>query len=224
MELARLAYRRNQLPPELLEKMVDLSTEIRRLFNTYRAELDGKKSDQQRPAGDAAPTRPTRQRRQAMWEALKQVGGVVAPKLIELAELRNQAAKTLGFDNYWEMSIRLQEIRPPGSCWPSSTSWNGSPASRSPTMKAEMDRELAARFGIAARGHDALALRQPVLPGGAPVEQGRSGRVLRQEDARRTSSRSPGGSTTTSACRSTRSSQRSDLYEREGKDQHAFCI
>ena len=43
LELALLAYRRNQLPADLLEKMVDLSTEIRRQFNTYRAELDGEK-------------------------------------------------------------------------------------------------------------------------------------------------------------------------------------
>ncbi len=35
LELADLAYRRNQLPPELLERMVTLSKEIERLFGTF---------------------------------------------------------------------------------------------------------------------------------------------------------------------------------------------
>ena len=41
LHLASLAYQRNQLPVDLIEQMVALSTEIERLFNTFRAELDG---------------------------------------------------------------------------------------------------------------------------------------------------------------------------------------
>ena len=43
LQVAELAYRGNQLPADLLEQMVELSTEIERAFSTFRAEMDGKR-------------------------------------------------------------------------------------------------------------------------------------------------------------------------------------
>ena len=51
-------------------------------------------------------------RRRQYWEALKQVGEAVSPKLVELAKLRNAAARQLGYENYWDMQVRLQEHDP----------------------------------------------------------------------------------------------------------------
>ena len=37
-------------------------------------------------------------------------GKELAPSILELVELRNQAAKSLGYDNYFSMQLKLQEV------------------------------------------------------------------------------------------------------------------
>ena len=111
LEVAELDFKGNQLPADMLKQMVDLSTEIEQTFKTFRAEIDGKKLSNNdllemiRKETDSSL-------RRTYWEALKQVGSAVAPKLIELAKLRNRAARQLGYPNYWDMRIRLQEHEP----------------------------------------------------------------------------------------------------------------
>ena len=111
LRLAELEFRRNQLPPEMLAQLVELSTEIEQSMSNFRAELDGQPRSNNdllellRTENDSA-------KRQQAWEALKQVGGVVGPKLVELATLRNRAAETLGFESFWHMRVHLQEHDP----------------------------------------------------------------------------------------------------------------
>jgi peptidyl-dipeptidase A len=47
--------------------------------------------------------------RKAAWEASKHVGPEVAQDLVELVKLRNQAAKNLGFENFYTMSMYVNE-------------------------------------------------------------------------------------------------------------------
>ena len=146
LELAELAYRRNQLPPDLLERMVTLSKEIERLFGTFRAEVDGQRlsnNDLLERLGKETDS----PRRKTIWEGLKQVGPVVAGKLVELAELRNQAAAKLGFANFWEMQVRLQEHDPDQllAIFDELERLTRQPFT---AMKAELDAELARRFEI----------------------------------------------------------------------------
>jgi len=110
-ELLLLRYQENQLPQELTRKMVELSTEIQRLFNTWRAELDGKQlSDSELIA--ILRTSPDSEKRRRAWEAYQQRGALIAEKLLELVRLRNQAARQLGFENYYQMQLLLMEQRP----------------------------------------------------------------------------------------------------------------
>jgi len=221
MELALLSYRRNQLPPELLKKMVELSTEIKRLLNTYRAELDGKKlsnNDLLEMLSDETDS----QRRQAIWEALKQVGGVVNAKLIELAETRNEAAATLGFDNYWEMAIRLQEHDPEEllAIFDELEKLTREPFAK---MKAGMDAELAARFGVAPGAMMPWHYDNPFFQAAPPsdkVDLDEFYEKKTKEDIVEIARvfYADIGLPIDEVLR------RSDLYEREGKDQHAFCI
>ncbi|MHC4176852.1 MAG: hypothetical protein ACYSWU_05065, partial [Planctomycetota bacterium] len=43
LRVAELAFKGNQLPVEMLEAMVKLSTEIEQIFKTFRGELEGKR-------------------------------------------------------------------------------------------------------------------------------------------------------------------------------------
>ncbi|HIQ21708.1 MAG TPA: peptidase M3 [Planctomycetes bacterium] len=221
LQLAKLAYQRNQLPPDLLKQMVDLSTEIERLFNTYRAELDGEKRtnnellEMLRQENDSA-------RRREIWEALKQVGGVVAHKLVRLAKLRNRAAKRLGFDNYWQMSITLQEHDPDQllAIFDELEQLTREPFAR---MKAQLDRELARRFGISADQIMPWHYDNPFFQAAPPsphvdLDEFYKDKTKEQivEIARRFYQ--DVGLPIDEVLK------RSDLFEREGKDQHAFCV
>lgn len=221
LEVAELAYRSNQLPADLLEKMVNLSTEIERLFNTYRAEVDGKKYSNNdlleilREEDDVA-------RRKKSWEALKQVGVVVGPKLVELAKIRNQAATQLGFDNYWDMEIRLQEHDPEQllDIFDELEQQTRKPFKQ---MKAKMDRELAKRFGIKPKEMRPWHYDNPFFqaaPPSAAVDLDEFYDQKAKEDIVEISRKfyNDIGLPIDEVLK------RSDLYEREGKDQHAFCI
>jgi len=220
LELAELAYRRNQLPADLLERMVSLSKEIERLFGTFRAEVDG-----QRLSNNDLLERLGREtdsgRRQKLWEGLKQVGPVVAGKLVELAELRNQAAGQLGFANFWDMQIRLQE-HDPAQLLAIFEELERLTRPAFAAMKTELDAELARRFGVPPAEMLPWHYDNPFFQAAPPsdeVDLDEFYAQLRKEDIVRIARDfyQQVGLPADDIL------GRSDLYEREGKDQHAFC-
>ena len=220
LELAELAYRANQLPPELLERMVALSTEIERTFKTFRGELDGNRLSnndllqllqQEKDSG----------KRRAIWESLKQVGDAVAPKFLQLAKVRNEAARRLGFDHYWEMEIRLQE-HDPKQLLPIFDELDRLTREPFSAMKAEMDDELGRRFGIDAGAVMPWHYDNPFFQSAPPsqaVDLNEFYRGKPKEEIVELARKfyQDIGLPVDEIL------QRSDLYEREGKDQHAFC-
>jgi len=105
------AYLPNQIEPGLLKELVDLGTEIEKNFSTFRGTIDGEKVTDNEIKEILKDQTDSAKRKQA-WLASKQVGSAVADDIIRLVKLRNQAAKKLGYANYWEMQIKLQEHDP----------------------------------------------------------------------------------------------------------------
>lgn len=221
LQRAELEFRGNQLPPDVIKQMVDLSTEIEKSLKTYRAELDGKRYSNN-DLLDMLADELDSDRREAIWRALKQVGAVVSPKIVELARLRNHAAKTLGFDNYWQMEIQLQEHDPEQllAIFEELEKLTREPFAQ---MKASMDKELAARFGIAVSDMKPWHYDNPFFQAAPPTEAIDLDVFYDQKKKENI----------TEIARQFYDDiglpietvlQRSDLYERPGKDQHAFCI
>ena len=219
LELAELAYRANQLDPDHLARMVELSTEINRIFNTYRARI-GERTFTNNELLDVLRDQRDSRRREEAWTALKQVGGAVAPKLLELARIRNEAARRLGFKDFWDMQIRLQE-HDPDVLLPLFDELDR--LTREPFLaaKAEMDRHVAEKLGL--RGdqlmpwhYDNPFFQAAPSAGAADLDVIYRGKAKEQivEIARRFFAET--GLPVDDILR------RSDLYEREGKDQHAF--
>ncbi len=111
LTLLYLFFEENQVPAELLEKMVKLSTGIQKMFNEYRGSVGGKKVTDNDIYDILKSSTDSKKRREA-WEAYKQRGVVVRDKLLQLVRLRNQAAKHLGYRNFYEMSLQLIEQEP----------------------------------------------------------------------------------------------------------------
>jgi peptidyl-dipeptidase A len=221
LEVAHLAFKANQLPPEMLEEMVKRSTEIEQIFNTYRVKLDGKELSNNDVLGKLAKETKS-DKRKVIWEGLKQVGAEVAPKLVELAKLRNKAAATLGYADYWEMQIRLQEHDPAQivAIFEELEKTTDTPFQ---AMKAELDGELAKRFKVKPEEMMPWHYDNPFFqeaPPSAAVDlddfyAGKTNEeMLEIVKAFYAEVGLPCDDIVA----------RSDLYEREGKSQHAFCI
>ncbi len=221
LQVAELAFKENQLPPELLGAMVDLSTDIERTFNTFRAEIDGKRvsnNDLLEMIGKETDSN----RRRAIWEALKQVGSAAGPKLLRLAKLRNRAAKQLGYANYWEMQIRLQEHDPQQllAIFAELDRLTDEPFGK---IKQRLDEELSQRFRVEPEQMMPWHYDNPFFQAAPPSEKVDLDEFYEdktKEDIVELARKffDDVGLPIDDVI------ARSDLYEREGKDQHAFCV
>jgi peptidyl-dipeptidase A len=103
-----LLYLEKQVDLDLLKKMVEKANDIEEAFNKFRAKVDGKDltdnevRDILKSSGDS-------ERLEETWKACKAVGRVVEKDLLELVKLRNQAAKKLGFENFHQLQLHVNE-------------------------------------------------------------------------------------------------------------------
>lgn len=220
LTVAELEFKENQLPEELLEKLTTMETEIKQIFNAFRSTLDEKEYTNN-DLLDMLKTETQSPKRKKIWEALKQVGNAVAPKLITLAKTRNDAAEKLGFKNFWDMRIQLQEHNP-DELMSIFTQLETSTNEPFKQMKTKMDAELAQRFNIDTEEMRPWHYDNPFFQAAPPsdkIDLDEFYKDKRKEDIIRiaqTFFNSIGLPTEEIVARS-------DIYDREGKNQHAFC-
>lgn len=221
LKLAELMFRGNQLPADLLEKMVKASAEIEQTFNTFRGTFEGEKKTNN-DLLDVLAREKDSERRRAAWEGLKEVGEAVAPKLIALAKLRNEAARSLGFENFWDMQVRLQE-HDPAMLLSIFDNLEKSTNEAFREQKAGIDAHLAQVFGIAPEAVMPWHYDNPFFQQAPPSEELDLDVFYEnktREDLVALAVRFYGDI----GLPMEDLAAKSDFYEREGKDQHAFCI
>ena len=208
----------SQLPEETIEDLVRRSASLEQTFYTFRSSWEGERVgnnvllDVLRDEKDSA-------RRKEAWEASKQIGREVAEPLRELVRRRNAAARSLGFENYYVMELELQELDEARLFRILDGLRDGSDAAFR-ALRTQMDATLAERYGIAPEElrpwHWGDFFGQEV-PDVSPVELDGFFRDADLEGEAAAFFRGIGLPVEDVL-------ERSDLYEREGKDQHAFCI
>jgi peptidyl-dipeptidase A len=217
IDLLYLTYLEKQVDPALLKKMTALSNKVEKAFNVYRAKVDGKEMTDSE-VRKVLKTSKSSERRQAVWEASKGVGGLIAADLKELVNVRNEAATKLGFKNYHALQLFLNEQ-------------NGDDLiklfdelddlTREPfrAAKAEIDAKLAADCGIAVAELRPWHYHDPFFQESPAVFATNIDAPYAKADIPR-------------LCRTFYASlglpiddvlSRSDLYEKPGKSPHAFC-
>jgi peptidyl-dipeptidase A len=211
------AYLENQIEPELLKKIVDLGTQIEKNFSTFRGTIDGEKvTDNQ--ITEILKTQTDSAKRKQAWLASKQVGAAVAQDTIRLVKLRNEAARKLGFDNYHTLSLATgeQDVKEVDRIFQQLYELTNEPFAR---VKGDLDRILAARCGVAVSElmpwhyHDRFFQETPMVYD-INLDVYYQGKDVRDLAAKfYTGIGLPVDSILA----------RSDLYEREGKNPHAFC-
>lgn len=218
LDLLHDAMLPHQVPRDLRERIVELETAVEVRFAAHRGVVRGEEVD------DNAITRILRtsddpgERREA-WEASKTVGAAVADDVRELARLRNQAARSLGHRDWYALALATDEMdeRRLAETLAEADRVTADPFSR---WKHALDERLARRFSCTAGElrpwHFADPFFQEVPPDGGvdldPVFEGADVvQLARSTFAELELEVDP-------------IIERSDLYPRPAKCQHAFCL
>jgi peptidyl-dipeptidase A len=221
LEVAQLAFKGNQLPKDLLEKMVKSEKEIEKSFASFRGKLKGKAYSNNELMTKLKKEKKS-SKRKAIWQALKAVGNNVGPKLIALAKIRNEAAKKLGFKNYWYMKIHLQEYDPAKiiSLFDELEKLTAAPFKK---MKKTLDKEVAKRLRIKPSKMMPWHYNNPFFQSAPPsskINMDIFYKKIKKEkiiEIAKDFFNSIGLEINDIIAKS-------DYYERKGKDQNAFCI
>ncbi|MGQ9496071.1 MAG: M2 family metallopeptidase [Thermoanaerobaculaceae bacterium] len=108
LDLLYLKYLGRQFDPQLLQKIIEASTAIEQKFATFRGKVnDQEVTDNQ--IEEVLRSSTDREARQAFWLASKQVGAACAADVIKVVKLRNEAAKKLGFRDFFALQLALNE-------------------------------------------------------------------------------------------------------------------
>lgn len=139
-------FAQSQFPESLIQELTAKDAELSGIFNEFRPELDGQKLTEN-DIGNALAEERNVARRIAVWEASKQIGLKAAPLLVELVKLRNKGAKSLGYENFYDMRLRLDEIDPE---WLSLIFRDAQEFSKYSFMsiRTEVDSALLERYGV----------------------------------------------------------------------------
>jgi len=94
-----------------LNAMVRMGTLIEQKYGNFRTEVKGKKMSDNDVEAVLSSSKDVKYQKE-VWEAQKKIGQVVAADVIKLVKLRNDVAKDLGFKNFHEMSLTLSDQNP----------------------------------------------------------------------------------------------------------------
>ena len=106
LELLYNSFLGGQVDTVLIAEQIKMETEITKKYSNFRVTIRDKKlSDNE--VEDILRNSVNSQELQSAWEGSKMIGPVVADDIIKLVKHRNTIAKKLGFRNYHEMSLKL---------------------------------------------------------------------------------------------------------------------
>jgi peptidyl-dipeptidase A len=217
VDLLYLQYLEKQVDPELLKQIVARANAVEKAFNVYRAKVDGKEMTDSE-VRKVLKVSKSSERRQAVWEASKGVGAVVAGDLKELVKLRNRAATQLGFKNYHALQLFLSE-QDGEALIRLFDELDGLTREPFRAAKAEIDAKLAADSGVRPGGLRPWHYHDPFFQESPAVFAANLDAPFAKADI-------------LDICRRFYASislpindviARSDLYEKPGKSPHAFC-
>ncbi|MCK9617239.1 MAG: M2 family metallopeptidase [Lentimicrobiaceae bacterium] len=212
------AYLSNQVDTMKLAEIIKLQTEIEKKYSNFRAEINGKQlSDND--IESVLQTSTNSDECKNAWMAHKKIGTVVGEDIKKLVKLRNEVAKELGFSNYHEMSLQLSE-QDPKEIEKIFTELDSLTRPAFAQVKSEIDDYLAKKFNIKKEKlmpwhyQNRFFQEAPTIYK-TNLDQYYTGKNLVKLTDTYYKSMGIDISDVIS---------RSDLFEKPGKNQHAYCI
>ncbi|MSO80044.1 MAG: hypothetical protein EXQ79_10655, partial [Acidimicrobiia bacterium] len=135
----------HQVPESTRRALVELETAVDATFTSFRGELDGARVDDNAILEILRTSDDAELRRRA-WEASKQVGTEVGDQVRELARLRNEAARSLGYRDHFALALATGEMDE-DRLFATLEEVDQHTVGPFTEWKADVDRTLAERFG-----------------------------------------------------------------------------
>ena len=217
VQILYLQFLEKQVPSELLEAAIALQNDIDRTFSTFRGRI-GDEAFTDNDLQEILRTSRDSPRLQAAWEASKKVGEAVAPQLLDLVRLRNRIAQELGFDNYFTLQLELQEFEEKDFLR-LFDDLDSLTRDAFEIMKADVDKRLAKRCRIRVDQLQPWHYQNAFFQEAPAVFDVDLDALYSEADILEVNRRyykSMGMQTAAII-------ERSDLYEKEGKNPHAYC-
>ncbi|MBA2691277.1 MAG: M2 family metallopeptidase [Rubrobacter sp.] len=216
VEVLHRTFAGSQGEKETLENIEELEAKANSVYSNHRGVVGGEEVGENRVRSILRSSDDEALRREA-WEASKTVGREVEPTVRELARLRNEVAREQGYENHYFRSLALQEIE--------AEELEGimsglKEATDEPfrELKDSLDSELKEKFGAESVMPWHLFdpfFQEPPETDGLDTNKYYAGGDLESLTVKTYDNL---GLDVRGVLRN------SDLYERGGKDQHAFCL
>lgn len=207
-----------QAPEALRHRIVELEASVESRFAQHRGEVAGRAVDDNEIKRILRESDDVAERREA-WEASKTVGAAVADDVRELVRLRNEAARSLGYRDWFALAVTTSEMDE-ARLFETLDECDRLTADAFAAWKVGTDARLAERFRCDAAGLRPWHYEDPFFQevpaaGGVDLTD-----VFAGKDVVALARATYDGIGVDTG----QILDRSDLYPREGKCQHAFCI
>jgi peptidyl-dipeptidase A len=211
------AFKQNQIPQKLLEELATKEAALSQSYATFRPTINGQKMSEN-DIREILKQETNVEKRKAAWDASKQIGCVLAPQILALVKLRNEAAKSLGYSDFFQMQLELQEV---DRDWLLKTFEVLSAKSDAAYAQVlgDIEKEQSKRFGVPVSELGPWSWSDPFAQED-PLDSHELDKLVHGVDIAKASQQFYAGmGIDVSAILA-----RSDMYERVGKNQHAFCM
>lgn len=217
LEVLYNAFLSNQVDPKLLEELIKAQNALEQKYSTFRAVVDGKKMADNE-IEKTLKTSANSKELQKVWLASKQIGDSVAADVIALVKIRNKIAQKLGFSNYHEMSLKLSE-QDPKLIEEFFDEIDTRTRGTFVALKADMDEVLSKKYGVKPGALMPWHYQNRFFQEAPAIYEVNLDSYYANKDVVALSKAYYQGI----GLDVTKILANSDLYEKEGKYQHAFC-
>ena len=218
LELLQQLMLPHQISDSLRSRIVELEAAVEARFSRHRGVIGGEEVDDNEIKRILRESDDSAERRDA-WEASKTVGAAVADDVRELARLRNEAATSLGYRDWFALSLAKDEMDE-GKLLQTLSDCDRATAEPFARWKGKLDSRLADRFRCDASELRPWHYADPFFQE-APVEGSVDlDPLFKGKDVVGLAGQTFEGIGLEVAP----ILERSDLFPRSGKCQHAFCI
>lgn len=111
LELQYIKFMTSMSDKAKVDEITALQNQSEEKFNTYRVTYKGK-SITDNEVENILRTSKNSVELKAVWEGSKKIGNLMSSDVLQLVKLRNEYARDLGFSNYQQMALTLDEYDP----------------------------------------------------------------------------------------------------------------
>lgn len=217
MELLYNSFLGGQVDTSLIAQQISMETEISKKYGNFRASIDGKEIPDNevekilRSSTNSAELKKT-------WEGSKMIGPAVADDIIKLVKHRNTIARKLGFSNYHEMSLRLSG-QEPGEVTAILDELDNLTRESFSKLKNEIDMYFSRRYRVPAGELQPWHYQNRYFQEAPEIYSVDFDKYYQNQDPVKLATAFYAGI----GLNVEPILEKSDLYEKPGKNQHAFC-